>query len=227
MKPSERIKCTWTSGYGPDKEYCAILDELWAAVFPCDGTVLAGRTASGDPVYTMNPRSVSETEQAAASDYASRFNQAAEQCERLRAQSSDGLREAIEKFSAALKSNPGDRMVSAAVWVHLDALLAAHPAPTSPSPSQEEPDTRTTYDPNLGPDTVVCELRGAKVTIGEIDVWAYRAGLVDELHSRIEAAAQVLREARRMKTKGISPAGDALEALGFDRDGNEVGNAAK
>jgi hypothetical protein len=49
-----------------------------------------------------------------------------------------------------------------------------------------------------------------------------RAQSPDELQSRIEAAAQIMRAARQ-RGPGLSLAGDALEALGFDRDGDEVG----
>jgi hypothetical protein len=46
----------------------------------------------------------------------------------------------------------------------------------------------------------------------------------DQLQSRIEAAAQIMR-GKKHSYLAPSIMGDALEALGFDRDGNEVGSA--
>jgi hypothetical protein len=78
---------------------------------------------------------------------------------------------------------------------------------------------RTTYDPNLGPDTVVCELRGAKVTIGEVNEWAHRAGKAIELQARIDKAAELLDEELCMAS--------IMESIDGQLAGRVVGSALK
>jgi hypothetical protein len=241
MKPSERINQSLSMGYGGTKETGIILDELWLAVFPSDGTALAGHAASGELAHTASGLSVRERISArdkklealgyekpeydsAGMPYSVWEPDAGRSVSGL-AMAEDGDALAmLQSFQLADRMPPGKLLeICKAIEAERAQYRAingqAHDYLTTEQRSHEETVRQYASEVERFRE-VITELRAANAKLSA--KLGLAQGYAEADKARIEAAAQALRRARLVKGC-ITMAGDALEALGFDRDGNEVG----
>jgi chromosome segregation ATPase len=298
--PSERIKSTWSSGYGPDKEYCAILDELWSAVFPerekappvseardggdavemlNDLSVLMGKVAI-QPSCNITHYVIKAVGPIIAAIEAERERK--EDCVRRATSREQNLRDALaaekrahnealaavsratdsirrldlerDELRAKLEEAERERDVARKDWERAsaacerwadraeaaEAKLRAQSSDGMRAAVQEEAESCQRIAGGLKSEVErgIAVRQSADSKLARCDVLENVAGTLfrilaahpspseaveSELQSRIEAAAQVLRDAKGRQHGYFTAMGDALEALGFDRDGNEVG----
>jgi hypothetical protein len=257
MKPSERINQSLSMGYGGTKETGIILDELWLAVFPSDGTALAGHAASGELAHTASGLSVRERISArdkklealgyekpeydsAGMPYSVWEPDAGRSVSGL-AMAEDGDALAmLQSFQLADRMPPGKlleicRAIEAERAQYRAINGQAHDYLTTEQRAHEETKELLRIARNEPTVQALTEKYEAIIEAEQCAHGKMRRERDQErtecrvaqeravaLQSRIEAAAQVLREARYHHRSALL-AGDALEALGFDRDGNEVG----